>query len=154
MDVRYVSEDLGSPEVTLEIAGCDVPKVAIDGGSGVNIMIEDLAFKLGYTTVEPTVHTIRLADGAKVIPTGTLSNVATNIAGTLFALNYLVIRPRRPSTFPILIGRPWLYQEKVIEDWGKWEFRFGKPEVAISWDNSEYQGETTAENEEYDSNTS
>ena len=39
-------EDYGALELTVEIDGCTVPKVLVDGGSGVNLMLEDTAFDL------------------------------------------------------------------------------------------------------------
>ena len=48
------TEDFGEPELEVEFEGCVFSKVPVDGGSGVNIMLEDTAFDLGYTTFEPT----------------------------------------------------------------------------------------------------
>ena len=97
---------------------------------------------------------MRLANGARVLPIGTLTEVPTIIGGQEFLLNYLVMRPARPSTYPILIGRPWLYGAQVLTDWGKKEFRFGKPSISVPWGHEKYQGETTQEKEEYDSKLS
>ena len=47
-------EDYGALELIVEIDGCSVPKVPVDGGSGVNLMLEDIAFDLGYTSFEAT----------------------------------------------------------------------------------------------------
>ena len=37
-------EDYGAPELTVEVDGCSIPKVSVDGGSGINLMLEDTAF--------------------------------------------------------------------------------------------------------------
>jgi hypothetical protein len=47
-------EDFGAPEITVEVDGCNVHHVSVDGGSGVNLMLEDTAFDLGYTSLENT----------------------------------------------------------------------------------------------------
>ena len=47
-------EDYGAPELTVEIDGCSVSKVPVDGGSGRNLMLEDTTFDLGYTSFEAT----------------------------------------------------------------------------------------------------
>ena len=47
-------EDYGALERTVEVDGCSVPKVPVDGGSRVNLMLEDIAFDLGYTSFEAT----------------------------------------------------------------------------------------------------
>ena len=150
-DVMMVCEDMGAPEIDVQISGCVLSYVPIDGGSGVNIMIEAIAHQLGFKEFQPTARTMRLANGARVIPTGTLTNIPTLIGGQEFKLNYLVMRPARPSTYPVLIGRPWLYGAKVTSDWGKKEFRFGKPSTSVSWAEEPHQGETTQQGEEYDS---
>ena len=40
-------EDYGAPELVVEVDGCTIPKVLVDGGSGVNLMLESTAFDLG-----------------------------------------------------------------------------------------------------------
>jgi transposase InsO family protein len=150
-DVMMVCEDYGAPEIDIQISGCVLSYVPIDGGSGVNIMIEATAQQLGFKKLQPTARTMRLANGARVLPVGTLTQVPTLIGGQEFLLNYLVMRPERPSTYPILIGRPWLYGAQVVTDWGKKEFRFGAPTTSVSWGHDKHQGETTHELEEYDS---
>ena len=52
-------EDFGALELVVEIEGCVIPKVPVDGGSGVNLMLEDTAYDLGYTTFEETDQLLR-----------------------------------------------------------------------------------------------
>ena len=47
-------EDYGASELTVEIDGCSVSKVPVDGRSRVNLMLEDTTFDLGYTSFEAT----------------------------------------------------------------------------------------------------
>ena len=54
----------------MEIDGCSVPKVPVDGGSGLNLMLEDTAFDLGYTSFEATDQVLRMADQSRVILVG------------------------------------------------------------------------------------
>ncbi|CAM6123737.1 unnamed protein product [Calypogeia fissa] len=51
---------------------------------------------------------MRMANGARVIPVGTLLGVGTWIGGIEFPSNYLVIKPSKPFGYPVL---PWLYEE-------------------------------------------
>ncbi|CAM6096638.1 unnamed protein product [Calypogeia fissa] len=151
VDVLMICEDLGAPEIVIQISGCVLSYVLVDGGSGVNIMIEAMTHQLGFKKFEPTARTMRLANGARVVPVGTLTQIPTLIGGVTFYLNFFIMRPTRPSTYPVLIGRPWLYGGNVTLDWGKKQFRFGKPLVTIPWGVEEHQGETTQCQEEYDS---
>ncbi|CAM6093962.1 unnamed protein product [Calypogeia fissa] len=92
-DVMTIYEDLGAPEISSQISGCILSYVPVDGGSGVNLMIEAIAFELGYEKFEPTTRTLRMADGAKVVHVGILTQVLSIIGGQEFYLNYLVMQP-------------------------------------------------------------
>ena len=72
-------EDSGAPELVVEVEGCTILKVPVDSGSGVNLMLEDTAFDLGYTSFEETDQVLRMADQSRVIPAGRLSQVPTQI---------------------------------------------------------------------------
>jgi hypothetical protein len=102
-------EDSGAPEVTVEVAGCSIPKVPVDGGSGVNLMLEETAF-------EATDQVLRMADQSRMNPVGKLSQVPTRIGGVTYLLNFVIIRVQTGRPFPMLLGRPWLYSAKVLVD--------------------------------------
>jgi hypothetical protein len=74
-------EDSDTPEVTVEVEGCSIPKVPVDGGSGINLMLEETAFDLGYTAFEATDQVLWMADQSRVNPVGKLSQVPTRIGG-------------------------------------------------------------------------
>jgi hypothetical protein len=63
-------EDQGAPEVTVVVEGCTISKVPVDGGSRVNLMLEDTAFDLIYTSFEATNQVLRMADKSRVLPVG------------------------------------------------------------------------------------
>lgn len=135
-------EDFGAPEISVEIEGCIIPKVPVDGGSGVNLMLETTATDLGYTVFESTNQTLRMADQSRVIPVGKLSGIPTKISGTSYELNYLVIRVSGGKPFPLLLGRPWLYLAGVKVNWAKKSFQFGDPAKNLTWRPEQYKGET------------
>jgi hypothetical protein len=114
------------------INGICVPNVPVDGGSGVNLMLETTAFHLGYFEFEPTPTILRMADQSKVMPIGQLSQLPTTVAGHTYLLNYVIICVDVGTPFPILLGRPWLYLADVKVDWKRKEFRFGKPTTVLS----------------------
>ncbi|CAM6094693.1 unnamed protein product [Calypogeia fissa] len=144
-----IFEDLGQPKVCLSIMGCSIPSSPVDGGSGVNVIMASTIHRLGIHKLEPTSRTIRMANGARVVPVGTLTGLGTWIGGIEFPLNYLVMQPSKPSGYPALLGRPWLYGAGVITDWTKREFRFGRPVVRVTWGEPLYEGETPQEEEWY-----
>ena len=68
-----------------------MPKVSVDGGSGVNLMLEDTAFDLGFTSFEAIDQVLRMANQSRVIPVGRLSQVPTFIGEVTYLLNYVII---------------------------------------------------------------
>ena len=109
--------DKGQPELTVQIASCTIPKVPIDGGSSVNLMTEPTAFSLGFENFEPADRVLRMADQSRVMPVGVLHDVTTLIGGIPFLMTYVIICPTSPSTYPVLLGRPWLYGANVKVNW-------------------------------------
>lgn len=150
--LKIESKDYGPPEIEVQIAGCVITKVLVDGGSSVNIMTEATATELGFHHFETTPKILRMADQTRVIPAGALRKVDTVIGGRNFKLDYIIIQPSTPSSFPILLGRPWLYMAKVKVNWHAKQFSFGSPRVILSWEDEPHQGETEEE-EEYTSDS-
>ena len=147
-------EDLGAPDIEVQVAGCLIRKVPVDGGSGVNILIADTARALGFVNFEPTPKVLRMADQSRVFPIGKISNLSIIIGDKPFRLNFLVLEPATPSTFPMLLGRPWLYKAKVNTSWGDKTFTFGHPKTKITWETIVHQGETSSTDEGYNSDDS
>jgi hypothetical protein len=116
-DVRFTKvEDWGAPEIDAEIDGCMVPGIPVDGGSGVNVIMEQTAVDLGFTTFESTPKILRMANQQEVVPIGKFSQILTRMEDLEYNLNYVLIRLRIPSTFQVLLGSPWLYKAGVLED--------------------------------------
>ena len=74
-------EDYGAPELVVEVDGCTIPKVPVDGRSEVNLMLESTTFDLGYTTFEETDQNLRMADQSRVVPAGRLWEHEITIRG-------------------------------------------------------------------------
>ncbi|CAM6094447.1 unnamed protein product [Calypogeia fissa] len=84
VDVNMIFEDLGQPEVCLSIMGCSIPLSPVDGGSRVNVIMASTIHRLGIHKLEPTSRTMRMANGARVVPVGTLMGLGTWIDGIEF----------------------------------------------------------------------
>lgn len=105
-------------------------------------MTEATAFNLGLTQLEKTPKVLRMADQSRVVPVGKLNEITTLIGGVAFLLDYIIIRPEVHSSFPLLLGRPWLYAAKVKLNWEQQELSFGKPRVTLNWAGDYHLGET------------
>lgn len=134
---------MGAPELTVVVEGCTIPRVPVDGGSGVNLMLEDTSFDLGYTSFEATDQVLRMADQSCVLPIGRLFQLPTLIGKVTYLLNYVVIRVNSRRPFPMLLGRLRLYMAGVLVDRGAKEFVLGKTRQRIPSKLDEYQGETS-----------
>src|SRR5450759_4712038 len=147
-------EDLGAPEIEVQIAGCLIRRVPVDGGSGVNIMIADTAQALGFTHFESTPKFLRMADQSRVVPVGILMGISVVIGDKPFRLTFIILEPSTPSSYPMLLGRPWLYRAQVNTSWGKKTFTFGNPKTTITWETIVHQGETSGSDTGYTSDES
>ena len=127
--------------LVVEVDGYSIPKVPVDGGSEVNLMLESTAFDLGYTTFEETDQILRMADQSRVVPIGRLSQISTRIGQVTYLQNFVIIPVETGRPFPMLLGRPWLYSAKVLVDWGAKEFIVGKPPMQILLKAKKYLGE-------------
>ena len=122
------------------VEGCTISRVPVNGGFEVNLMLEDIAFDLGYITFEASNQVLRMADQSRVLPIGRLSQV---IGEVTYLLNYVVIRVNSGRPFPMLLGRPQLYMAGVLVYWGVQEFVLGKTRERIPWKLDSYQGKTS-----------
>ena len=136
-------KDYGALELAVEVDGCTIPKVPVDGGFGVNLMLESMAFDLSYTTFKETNQILQMGDQSRVVPAGKLSQVPTRIGKVTYLQNFVIIWMGTGMPFPMLLGRPWLYSAKVLVDWGAKEFIVGKPPMRIPWKAEKYLGETS-----------
>ncbi|KAL2628838.1 hypothetical protein R1flu_013524 [Riccia fluitans] len=112
-------EDRGAPKVDIEIKGCLIQHVPLDSGSGVNIITESTALRLGFTPFLPCTKFFHMADQSRKRPIGMLNQVEILFGGVSFMLNFVVLKPENESGYEVLIGRPWLYEAGVIHDWAK-----------------------------------
>ena len=107
-------EYYGAPKLVVEVDGCTISKVSVDGGSGVNLMLESTAFDLGYTTFEEGDQILWMADQSRVVPARRLSQVPTRIGKVTYLQNFVIIRVGTGRQFSMLLGRPWLYSANTI----------------------------------------
>ena len=122
-----LNPDPGAPTIDVTIDGVLVPGVQVDGGSSVNLMTVDTMEQLGLTGLVPTELMLRMADHSKVNPMGILVAIETIIAGIVYHIDYVVFQLKSSIlSYPILLGRPWLFHAKARNDWGRGTLTIGK----------------------------
>ena len=157
-----LNPDPGAPTIDVTIDGVMVTGVQVDGGSSVNLMNSETMHGLDMKNLVPTSLILRMADQSRVKPMGILRSVITTIAGIQYPIDYIVFKLNNSSlSYPILLGRPWLYQAKAKNDWGRGTLTIGKGKnkTSLQMYPVVYHGETQLEenevtsDQEYDSDT-
>ena len=122
-----LNPDPGAPTIDVSIDGVLIIGVQVDGGSSVNLMTANTMEKLRLSDLLPTDLLLRMADHSKVLPVGVLVNVDTNIAGIVYKIDYVVFQLKSLTLpYPILLDRPWLFDAKAHNDWGRGMLTIGR----------------------------
>jgi hypothetical protein len=69
------TEGQATPEIDVQIAGCTISKVCVDGGSSVNLMTLTTMAELGLSNMEKTPKVLKMAHQSVV----TLASILTNL---------------------------------------------------------------------------
>ena len=97
-----------------------VPNVLVDGGSGLNIMLEHTLKQLGLHLTGPSPFIINMANQSSSIPLGMVKYCRIQTRGEVYIVTIHVIKMHSTkNTFPILLGRPWLRMVNAMVDWGE-----------------------------------
>ena len=106
-------------EIKVMVVDKVVPKVLVDGGSGLNIMPEHTLKLLGFHLTGPSPFIINMANQTSSVPIGMVTDCRIQSGGEEYIVNFHVIKMHSTKdTFPILLGRPWLRMANAIVDWG------------------------------------
>ena len=111
----------------------------------------DTMEELGITTMTTTPIILRMADQSRVKPLGMLSQLLTTIGGIEYKIDYVVFKVSKSiSTYPILLGRLWLYLAKAKDDWDKGTLTIGKGanKIVLPMYPTPYHGEIQEEDTE------
>ena len=157
VDVNDISLDPGAPTIEVMIDGSLIYGVQIDSGSSVNLMNHDTMEELGLTNMTPTPIILRMADQSRVKPLGLLSQIPTIVGGIEYKVDYIIFKITESiSSYPILLGRPWLYLAKAKDDWGKGTLTIGKGKnkIVLPMYPPIYHGETQEEDSDVTSQDS
>lgn len=83
-----------------------IPSVTLDGGMGVNIIMDMLIQKLGLEKkLEAMTFTIKMAYQRKVTPLGIIKNLNINIGRLTFKITMIVIKmENQDNSYSMLLG--------------------------------------------------
>lgn len=104
--------------IIIEVACHKVTNTLIDGGSGVNIILDFLWIWLRLQGMQPSPFQVKMANQQCVQPMGLFKDFPIQIFGLEFLSIATVLRMEGfNNKYSILLGRPWLWQTKVHHDW-------------------------------------
>ncbi|MCO5579604.1 hypothetical protein L7F22_033461 [Adiantum nelumboides] len=91
----------------------------LDDGSGVNILPESTWKSLNLLNWDPAPFQVKMEDQRKVQPLGILRAVQISAGGLQFIANFVVLKMEEiASSYPMMLGRPWLRVARVKQLWG------------------------------------
>ena len=97
-----------------------LPNVLVDGGNGLNILLEHTMKKLGLTFIGQSPFIINMANQSPAVPLGIIKECRIDKGGEEHVVTFYVIKMHsNKDTFPIMLGRPWLRMSDAIVDWGR-----------------------------------
>ena len=101
--------DEAVPVISVTLGNSNVEGVLLDGGSGVNILSEQMLAPLGITKWESAPFAVQMADQRRVQPLGLLRGLKMEVCGIKFEIAAVILRMEDISgAYPLLLGRPWL----------------------------------------------
>jgi hypothetical protein len=127
--------DEAVPVISVTLENSSVGGVLLDGGSRVNILSEQMLAPLGITKWESAPFVVRMADQRRVQPLGLLCGLKMEVCGMNFEIAAVILRMEDISgSYPLLLGRPWLRQARVKQDWqsDRITIRKGKKKLKLS----------------------
>jgi hypothetical protein len=92
--------------------------VLLDGGSGVNIIIEQLKLRLGLPKPKPTPYNLGMANWTTTKPVGLIKDLKIHVHDIPYIITFIVLQNNVVDfNYSMLLGRPWLRDVKMTHDW-------------------------------------
>ena len=111
--------EVKAAEIEVVVGDKVVPKVLVDGGSGLNIMPEHTLKQLGLQLTGPSPIIINMANQTSSVPLGMVEECRIRTGGKEYLVTFHVIKMHSTrDIFPILLGRRWLRMADAVIDWG------------------------------------
>ena len=105
--------------ITLPAEVNDVKTLAIlNNGAGVAIATKHIWGKWGKPAIRKTRLKLQLDDGHLEPPLGLLEGISIITCGIKFVHTFAIVDFGRKTTYDIILGRPFMRQIKMIQDWG------------------------------------
>ena len=113
---RFKSEN---GHTTLPVRVLNVKTFAVlDSGAGISIATKEIWQKWGALALKKTRMELQLADGNLEHPLGLLVDMPVESCGVTYEHTFAVVDFGRDTNYDVILGRPFMRQMEVIQDWG------------------------------------
>ena len=127
VEVNATTLDPNAAVIHVQLGGQTLTNVLVDGGSGVNVMSNHVRQALGLPQPRSARFILRMANDAPVTPLGILTMVDITIHGVSTPATFVIIEMPHNSSFPVILGRPWLRDMQAIHDWTRNQIHICEP---------------------------
>ncbi|XP_026396837.1 uncharacterized protein LOC113291527 [Papaver somniferum] len=124
---EYMEDHNDPPVITLPVAGCNVKKILIDGGSSVNVLFYD-TFKRMELNDEQLMSSYYTIFGFNGAPTKPLGDIVLEVRAGRLKIETRFSVVDAPSPYNAIIGRRWVHKLKGVEATYHQYLRFPTPE--------------------------
>ncbi len=105
--------------IQVQIGKNTIKDVLLDGGFGVNIIIEQLRLRLGLPKPKLAPYNLRIANQTITKWVGLIKDLKTYVHDIPYIITFIVLQNNVvDSSYSMLLGRPWLRDIKMAHDWG------------------------------------
>jgi hypothetical protein len=96
-----------------------IDDVLINGGSRLNIIIENVRVQLGLLKPDPTSYNLCMANQTLAKPLGLIRDLKIFVHGIPYIVTFTIINNNvLHFNYSMLLGRPWLKDAKISHNWG------------------------------------
>jgi len=100
--------DPGSPMITILIGTTKILNVLVDLGAAINVMITEMLKKLALLGMHPTITVLQMDDQSIAKLEEIIEDIHITVESWNYLVDFLILKPRAQSGYPIILGRPWL----------------------------------------------
>ena len=116
---KYEKKSKDKGNAMLPVKMNEVKTFAIlDTGAGISIATKAMWIKWGKRALRSTRMELQLADGNLENPLGLLEDIVVESCGVKYEHTFAIVDFGQDPNYEIILGRPFMRQLKVIQDWG------------------------------------
>ncbi len=102
--------------IQIQIGKNTIEDVLLDGGFGINIVIEQLRLKLGFPKAKLAPYNMRMVNQTTTKPVGLIRYLNIYVHGIPYIITFTICHNNVVDSNYSMLGRPWLRDSKMVHD--------------------------------------